>query len=98
MVAQAHAGHARLLRFKRQWPVPRPLMLSDSDDSDSLSDFDTIADFHIEAAAGGKLAHQQDACTTAVKAGSGAVCRSSAGPEGTLVNSKVTGTGQFHGQ
>lgn len=99
VAARTHAGHAGLLRFKRQWPVPKPLMLSDSDDSDSLSDFDSIADFHIEAAAGGKLAHQQDARQTAVKAGSTAVCRSSAGPEGTMVNSgKAIGTGQSRGQ
>lgn len=44
-----HAGPAGLLRLKRQWrPISRQLQLSDSDDSDSLSDFNSIDDFHTE--------------------------------------------------
>lgn len=81
LAVQVHAGHAGLLRFKRQWPVPRPLMLSDSDDSDSLSDFDSIADFHIEAAADERLVHQ-DACR-----GPAAVCLSGSPAIASVVNS-----------
>lgn len=54
--AGLHAGHAGLLRLKRHWrPISRQLQLSDSDDSDGLSDFDSIDDFHTEAG----IAHQQ---------------------------------------
>lgn len=60
MAAQLRAGHAGLLQFKRHWPVPRPLLLSDSDDSDSLSEFDSIADFHTEPAASGHKSTCQD--------------------------------------
>ena len=46
-----HAGHAGLLRLKRQWrPISRLLRQSDSDSddsSDSLSEFDSIADFSL---------------------------------------------------
>ena len=86
--SMAAHGHAGLLRFKRQWPVPRPLLLSDSDNSDSLSEFESIADFHIEAAAGGgKLAHRQDAYRTATKADSAAECRSSSEARRSVVKS-----------
>ncbi len=47
--AALHVGPAGLLRLKRQWrPISRQLRLSDSDDSDSLSDFNSIDDFHTE--------------------------------------------------
>ena len=93
--AQAHAGHAGLLRFKRQWPMPRSLMLSDSDsDSDSLSEFDSIVDFHVEHAADQKLAQQHSRCQ-AVEPGSQAVCLSSSGGRHCIANSsKVIGAGQ----
>ena len=45
------AGHAGLLRLKRQWrPISRLLRQSDSDSddsSDSLSEFNSIADFSL---------------------------------------------------
>lgn len=92
--AQAHAGHAGLLRFKRQWPMPRPLMLSDSDDSDSLSEFDSIADFHIESGAGQKLAQQDSRCP-ALEAGPQAMCVSTSGARRSEANSsKAIGAGQ----
>jgi len=55
-----HAGHAGLLRLKRHWrPISRQLQLSDSDDSsDSLSDFNSIADFHTEGETKHSLQHQ----------------------------------------
>lgn len=84
--AQAHAGHAGLLRFKRQWPMPRPLMLSDSDDSDSLNEFDSIADFHIESPAGQKLPHQ-DSCRPDAEPGSQAICLGSSGARRSVANS-----------
>ena len=91
---QAHAGHAGLLRFKRQWPMPRPVMLSGSDDSDSLSDFDSIADFHLESAADQKLAHQ-DSCRPANRPGSAAARLKSSGAGSNVAHSsKATGTGQ----
>ena len=92
--AKAHAGHAGLLRFKRQWPMTRPLMLPDSDDSDSLSEFDSIADFHIESAANQKLAEQDSRCL-AVEPGPQAMCVSSSGAQCSVANSsKAIGAGQ----
>lgn len=91
--ALAHAGHAGLLRFKRQWPMPRPLMLSDSDASDSLSEFDSIADFHVEADAGQKLA-QHNSCRTAVKPDPPGTClRTLAAQRSVTDRSKATGAG-----
>ena len=57
-----HAGHAGLLRLKRQWrPISRQLRLSDSDDDsdDSLSDFNSIADFHTIPESSPALQQQQ---------------------------------------
>ena len=74
--------------------MPRPLMLSDSDDSDSLSEFDSIADFHIENTADQKLTQQDSRCL-AVEPGSQAVCLSSPGSKQTAANSsKPIGAGQ----
>lgn len=93
--ALAHAGHAGLLRFKRQWPMPRPLMLSASDDSDSLSEFDSIADFHVESDAGQKLA-QHNNCHTAVKPDPPGTCLSTLAAQRSVTNrSKAAGAGQF---
>lgn len=93
--ALAHAGHAGLLRFKRQWPMPRPLMLSDSDDSDSLSEFDSIADFHVESDAGQKLANH-NSCRPAVKPDPLGTCLSTLGAQRSVTNrSKAIGAGQF---
>ena len=69
MAAQLHAGHAELLRFKRHWPLSRPLLLSDSDDSDSLSEFDSLADFRVEPAAHDCKLMSQDGSTAVQSAG-----------------------------
>lgn len=64
--AGRYAGHAELLRLKRHWrPISRQLQLSDSDDSDGLSDFDSIDDFHTEAGTAHLQPEQQAAkhCT-----------------------------------
>ena len=66
--------------------MPRPLILTDSDDSDSLSEFDSIADFHIESAAGQKLAHQ-DSRHPAAEPASEAICLSSLGARRSVANS-----------
>ena len=61
--AALHAGPAGLLRLKRQWrPISRQLRLSDSDDSDSLSDFNSIDDFHTERGQALQTGQQAAAC------------------------------------
>ena len=61
--AALHAAPAGLLRLKRQWrPISRQLRLSDSDDSDSLSDFNSIDDFHTERGQGLQSGQQAAAC------------------------------------
>ena len=67
LAAQQHAAHAGLLRFRRPWPAPRPLLLSDSDESDSLSDFDSIADFHTESAVADDTHMHQGSSSLAVE-------------------------------
>ena len=62
--AALHAGPAGLLRLKRQWrPISRQLRLSDSDDSDSLSDFHSIDDFHTERGQALQTEQQAAACS-----------------------------------
>ncbi|DBA76239.1 TPA: hypothetical protein ACH3X1_009959 [Trebouxia sp. C0004] len=73
--ASLHAGPAGLLRLKRQWrPISRQLRLSDSDDSDSLSDFNSIDDFHTEGGEALQTRQQAAACCLepVVCSGSGA--------------------------
>lgn len=61
--AALHAGPAGLLHLKRQWrPISRQLRLSDSDDSDTLSDFNSIDDFHTERGQGLQTGQQAAAC------------------------------------
>ena len=61
--AALHAAPAGLLRLKRQWrPISRQLRLSDSDDSDSLSDFNSIDDFHTERGQDLQTGQQASAC------------------------------------
>lgn len=93
--AAAALLHAGLLRFKRQWPMPRPLMLSDSDDSDSLSEFDSIADFHVESDAGQKLV-QHNSCRTAAQPDPPGTCLSTLAAQGSVTKSvsKAIGAGQ----
>ena len=71
--AALHAGPAGLLRLKRQWrPISWQLRLSDSDDSeDSLSDFNSIDDFHTERGQGLQTGQQAAACCLEVCKGSG---------------------------
>ncbi len=83
--AALHAGPAGLLRLKRQWrPISRQLQLSDSDDSDSLSEFNSIDDFHTER--GHALQTRQQAAACCLEP---VVCSSSGG-SGLAVGSAIS--------